>query len=256
MSALAPASIISTSTLSHALVERFFRDRAGVWRQIGAEDGLNQLIVQMLGNSIGAFACYGAILGFSHSFAQAASSAIKLPLLFLLTLAICLPTLYLAQLLLGGRLSARQVIAVTLAAITVTGFCTLAFTPITLFFLIIAQSYQFYLLLNVLILTMTSVVGLHFLIDGVRRLNTHPVSLLEDEGEDHSPSPVLKARRPHRAQLGLLYVWLSLYAFVGTQLGWTLRPFFGSPGLPFQLFRHVEGSFYESLFHLIAHVMF
>ena len=27
----------------------------------------------------------------------------------------------------------------------------------------------------------------------------------------------------------LLYIWIMLFGFVGTQLAWTLRPFFGDP---------------------------
>ena len=38
-----------------------------------------------------------------------------------------------------------------------------------------------------------------------------------------------------------------LYGLVGSQLGWTLRPFFGSPGQPFELFREVEGNFYSQV---------
>src|SRR5215211_7154518 len=71
------------------VIERFLRDREGVWRQIRLEYGLNALIGQMLGSS--------------HSLWQALASAFKLPILFLLTLASCLPTLYLFNLLCGGR---------------------------------------------------------------------------------------------------------------------------------------------------------
>jgi hypothetical protein len=53
----------------------------------------------------------------------------------------------------------------------------------------------------------------------------------------------------------LVQAWLGLYAFVGSQLGWTLRPFFGAPGEPFQLFRQLEGNFYQSVFHAIANVL-
>ena len=35
----------------------------------------------------------------------------------------------------------------------------------------------------------------------------------------------------------LLLIWLVLYAFVGTQLGWILRPFVGSPGTTVAPFR-------------------
>ncbi len=52
-----------------------------------------------------ALACYGLVLGFSNGLLQALASAIKLPVLFFLTLAICLPTLYLFNLLFGALLS-------------------------------------------------------------------------------------------------------------------------------------------------------
>jgi hypothetical protein len=45
----------------------------------------------------------------------------------------------------------------------------------------------------------------------------------------------------------LLLFWLVLYGLVGSQLGWTLRPFFGSLGRPFELFREVEGNFYSQV---------
>jgi hypothetical protein len=35
----------------------------------------------------------------------------------------------------------------------------------------------------------------------------------------------------------LLRAWLVLYAFVGIQMAWVLRPFVGAPGLPVQFFR-------------------
>ncbi len=47
--------------------------------------------------------------------------------------------------------------------------------------------------------------------------------------------------------MGLLYVWILLFGFVGTQLAWTLRPFFGSPDQPFSLFRSIDGNFYGEI---------
>ena len=46
--------------------------------------------VFQLPKSAVSLAVYGAVLGASHSVGQALSSAVKLPLLFLITLAICL----------------------------------------------------------------------------------------------------------------------------------------------------------------------
>jgi hypothetical protein len=50
----------------------------------------------------------------------------------------------------------------------------------------------------------------------------------------------------------LLYIWILLFGFVGTQLGWTLRPFFGSPGEKFELFRNIDGTFYGDIFSTIG----
>src|SRR5215216_6910308 len=109
----------------------------------------------MLGSSVIALACYGIVLGSSNGILQAISSAIKLPILFLLTLAICLPTLYLFNLVFGARLSVRQALALVLVAIAVTSVLTLAFAPISLFFLLAAPSYGFFKIINVSILALT-----------------------------------------------------------------------------------------------------
>ena len=50
-----------------------------------------------------------------------------------------------------------------------------------------------------------------------------------------------------RARLQLMRVWIVLYAFVGSQLAWTLRPFFGARALPFELFRDLGGNFYANI---------
>lgn len=82
------------------VIERLLRDREGVWQQIIDESDLRGLTVQMLASSTVSLALSGAVLGASNSWAQALSSTVKLPLLFLATLAICLPTLNLFDLVL------------------------------------------------------------------------------------------------------------------------------------------------------------
>jgi hypothetical protein len=285
------------------IIERLLRDREGVWQQIIDERDLSGLTQQMLASSAVSLALYGAVLGASNSWAQALSSTIKLPLLFLATLAICLPTLYLFNLVFGAKLSMMQAVTLILVAVTVTAVLTLAFAPISLFFLISAHSYAFFKLLNVTILTLTAIVGLRFLISGMRTLSDHQEVLhrraaaaeltsLEDRVEpvpveaqpveqavDAAPnggvaaeSAVALRARPVTASLlpprpapapvpavpqrsnsmSLLYIWILLFGFVGTQLGWTLRPFFGDPGQPFALFRHIEGTFYADIFRTIG----
>src|SRR6266498_4071166 len=253
------------------IIERILRDRAGIWRQINEERDLKQLTSQMLVSSAISLAVYGLVLGSSHSFWQALSSMVKLPLLFLATLAICLPTLYLFNLVFGARLSMMQ--AVTLIMVS--------------------------------ILVLTAFVGLRFLTAGMSALNAHQEELAaaadalairtmtaEPEPElalvaagsgdgngtvpPASARPALAAAQPlpaapplvvprplpsgqagaqRPASMTLLYIWILLFGFVGTQLAWTLRPFFGSPDRPFALFRHISGTFYSDIFHTIGRLL-
>jgi len=157
------------------IIERILRDRAGIWDQIIGERDLPKLILRMLLTSAISLAAYGAVLGASNGWLQSLVSTVKLPLLFLATLAICLPTLYLFNLVFGARLSVLQACALIMVAITVTAVLTFAFAPISLFFLITARSYAFFKLLNVAILTLTALIGLRFLTSGMRALNEQVV---------------------------------------------------------------------------------
>ena len=302
------------------IIERILRDRAGIWRQIVEERDLRELIVQMLSSSAISLALYGAVLGASYGWQQSLSSLIKLPLLFLATLAICLPTLYLFNLVFGSRLSVVQAVALIMVSITVTAVLTLAFAPISLFFLVTAQNYEFFKLLNVAILTLTAVVGLRFLVGGMHAIHERdevanrppipaapvsppvpvamPVPVAVGAGVPGAPVPTqdgasapqdgavpavalvpaghpgqpvtvpvqvpmpvpvrlpMPPPQPARSgSMGLLYIWIVLFGFVGTQLAWTLRPFFGSPGQPFGLFRHLSGTFYGDILQTIGHLL-
>jgi hypothetical protein len=53
----------------------------------------------------------------------------------------------------------------------------------------------------------------------------------------------------------LLYIWILLFGFVGTQLAWTLRPFFGNPGQPFELFRDIDGTFYSNILSTLGSLL-
>ena len=276
------------------VIERILRDRQGIWQQVVEDRGLPKLSVQMLTSTVIALACYGAVLGSFHSVWMALTSAVKLPLLFLVTLAICLPTLYLFNLVFGARLSVRQSLALVMVALTVTAMLALAFAPISLFFLITAPDYGFFKLLNVAILGLSALVGLRFLTGGMRVLNEN--GLLAPHQENVAPvSPAVPAMAPAMAgapaqpvpagpavpaqapgvhpsglfpagrnpqaprpaappSMTLLYVWIFLFGFVGTQLAWTLRPFFGSPGMDYSLYREIDGNFYAEIIRTLANL--
>lgn len=244
------------------IIERILRDRDSFWFQVAEERDLNRLIGQMFISSGLSFSLYGIVLGLSHSWLQALSSAVKLPLLFVLTIAICLPSLYLFNLVFGSRLSVRQALSIVLTSTTVIAMLTLAFAPISLFFLLSAPNYEFFKLLNVAILTLTGFVGLTFLVDGMRYLNNTALQPLQ--GQMLPAEPKLEASEPRQTNLPtmvkpvsmkLIYFWVILFGFVGTQLAWTLRPFFGDPMGEFALFRPIEGNFYVNLIGTFLQMM-
>jgi hypothetical protein len=272
------------------VIERILRDREGIWRQINEERDLRGLTLQMLTSSVVSLAIFGLVLGASNGFWQALSSMVKLPLLFLATLAICLPTLYLFNLFFGARLSMPQAVTLIMVSITVISVLTLAFAPISLFFLITAQNYEFFKLLNVCILVLTAVVGLLFLTRGMAALNAYHAAASEatpaaevgvevaveakdrelalvgaGNGNGAIPAAPAALASPARAaeptaavptgrptSMALVYIWILLFGFVGTQLAWTLRPFFGDPDAPFALFREISGTFYSDILNTIG----
>ena len=219
-----------------AIIETILRDRPRFFREIREGHGLGEKIRAMLISSIAFLALYGAVMGSSHSLWQGLSSAVKLPLLFLATLVVCSPTLYFFNLIFGSNQSLTQNVTLILSAITVTSVLLLSFSPIALFFLLTTSHYQFFKLLNVGLFTISGVVGVLFLSQGMRA-----VSYAGKEG--------MRVRR------NVVRLWIFVYAFVGSQMAWTLRPFIGAPGLPFELFRQLGGNFYANVFVSIGEIL-
>lgn len=178
------------------------------------------------------FSGYGIILGASHSWLQAIASGIKFPVLYLMTLIICLPSLFFFNVFFGSRKTFGQHLALLMAAMAVISVLEFSFAPITLLFLTTTSSYQFFVLLNVAICGLTGILGIKFFYQAMEVLDSE-----ESVG--------------HETRHKILQYWLLLYGLVGCQLGWTLRPFFGTPGSDFKLFRSLEGNFYLSVWHSI-----
>lgn len=141
-------------------------------------------------------------------------AAIKVPLLLLTAAAIALPGFFVISTVRGlrgdwpavlaGILQAQAVIAVVLAAIG----------PITMFLYLSGLSYRYALLWNGVVFLIATTVGQAVL----RRACAN----------------LVKSDPRHRAMLRL---WTVMYAFVGIQMGWTLRPFLGAPGAVPTFFR-------------------
>ena len=219
-----------------AIIETILRNRYHFFGEIREGVQLREKTRSMLVSCIVFLLLYGAVMGSTHSLWQTLSSALKLPILFLATLVVCSPTLYFFNVLFGSNQSLTQNFALILTAITVTAVLLLSFAPIVLFFLLTTSNYQFFKLLNVAVFAISGGVGVVFLSQGMRI-----VSAVGKEGK--------KARR------NVMRFWVVVYAFVGSQMAWTLRPFIGAPSMKFELFRQLGGNFYANIFASIGEIL-
>jgi hypothetical protein len=189
-------------------------------------------------SSFCSFALYGAIIGASHSPQQMLSSAIKVPALYLISLLVCLPTLYVFNVFFGAKESFGQHLAFLLTPVSIIALLLCGFAPISLFFLLSVKDYRFFLLLNVAIFALTGIMGVSFL-----------YKIMKPIAKNDTAQGV-------KARTSILRLWLGLYGLVGTQLGWTLKPFFGTPDGKFELFRSEGGSFFSAVWNSLMNLLF
>ncbi len=230
----------------------------------------------MLGAIYGFFMGWFAVLQpEAREYRQLLATAVKLPALFLLTLIVTFPSLYVFNALVGCRLSFAATLRLLVGAIVVNLAVAASFGPILGFFTVSTTNYSFMVMLNVVLLAIAGCVGLAFLLQTLRRVSaslTPPPAPAPpmppappDEGAPASaltePLPPPSPRDPgpldHATEYypcdaigsanGIFRIWVIIYGLVGAQMGWLLRPFIGSPDLPFSWFRAREGNFFLSI---------
>lgn len=196
----------------------------------------------LLGAAYGAFMGMFAVLRDSHpSWEQWAATAVKVPLLFLATLVVTFPSLYVFSALANSRLQAAETLRLLLAAITVNLALLASFGPVTAFFTLSTESYPFLVVLNVAFFAVSGFVGLFFL----RRVLATVFTAGEDAAEGAPPSPT--RRQDARAGQSVFRVWIFVYGVVGAQMAWILRPFIGTPTDPFTFFRERDSNFFAGV---------
>ena len=219
------------------VIETILRDRTFFFSEIRDGVALWDKVKSMLISCMAFLAVYGAVMGASHGLLQALSSFVKLPILFLVTLVICTPSLYFFNLLFGSKQTLAQNVALILTAMTTTAVLLVSFAPIILFFLLTTSQYEFFKLLNVGVFAISGIMGVLFLRQG-RAATADPHNM---EG--------VAARRV------IFVLWIILYAFVGSQMAWTLSPFMGDPNMPFMVVAQRGGNFYADVIASIRHLL-
>ena len=223
---------------SFDVLMQLLRDRDAFLAEIENNKHLDRKIISLLISSSLFMALYGAIVGSTHGGLQIISSAFKLPALYLLTLLICLPTLYFMDIVLGSKKTFGQYLALLLASMGMISVMLFGFAPVTLFFRLSIDDYWFFLLLNIVVLAFTGLIGIKFFYKSMMEL-----------------IPAESSEKKSNNRHTLIKSWLLLYGFVGSQLGWTLRPFVGSPDEPFALFREIESNFYIQVVKIVGKVL-
>jgi hypothetical protein len=162
---------------------------------------------------------YGAVMGTFGGLApqrleQIAYSALKVPILLLVTFVICLPSFFLLNTLTGLRRDFAEVaraLVATQAALTVV---LAALAPYTALWYVSFTGYQQAILFNGAMFALASAAAQVVLWRLYRPL---------------------MARQPrHHA---MAFIWLGIYVFVGIQMAWVLRPYVGHPGMETQFLR-------------------
>lgn len=176
---------------------------------------------------------YGAIMGSYNGGLQALSSAVKMPVLFLLIIIICFPAFFVIQTVLGSRLTIRQMISIILIGFVFMTCIMVSFSTIVVFFMITGDNYAFIKLLHVGIIVIAGLFGMRAIVEALKysceKRNIYP-----------------------KTGVQVFKVWILILAFVGAQLSWSLRPFIGTKDIPFQLFRQKGGNFYVDVLKSMA----
>jgi len=184
-------------------------------------------------------AAFGAAIGCWRSPLQAWYTALKLPLIVLLTTtANGLLNGMLAPLL-GLHLRFRQAFLAILMSFTIASAVLGAFAPLVAFLIWNAPAlgtsrytHSFILLMLVALIAAAGIAG-----------NIRLLQVLKTFGDAASGRRTLLA-------------WLAGNLLLGSQLSWILRPFVGTPGLPVEFFRDdaLDGNFFEAVFRSVRHL--
>lgn len=162
---------------------------------------------------------YGAVMGSYSGLAagrlhQLLYSGVKVPLLLLVTFCLCLPSFFVVNTLAGLGDDFGQALRALMATQSCVTVVLAGLAPITAFWYLSCADYRLAVLFNGVTFAVASVSAQIV----VRRYY----------------GPLIRRSARHRQ---LLWAWLFLYAFVGIQMGWVLRPFIGDPDLPVAFFR-------------------
>ncbi|MBK1831864.1 hypothetical protein JIN77_14105 [Verrucomicrobiaceae bacterium R5-34] len=186
---------------------------------------------------------YGFTLGLWQGGRMGCYVAVKFPLVIFATLLVNGVLNGMLALVLGSGISFRQSVQFLLAGFALMAVILGSLSPVTCFMALQApmpehpgakQWHSALLLIHTLVIAYAGIIAHRSLLGQLR---------------DFASSPKLGTRT--------FFAWLAGNLFVGAQISWIMRPFFGSPGLAVQFLRDdpMEGSFYETLWRAFLRLL-
>ena len=156
------------------------------------------VIIDVLGMSYGACMGLFAVAGSGNgSKMQIAASMLKVPALYLLTLMVTLPSLYVFNALLGSRLTVSSTTRLLVCALAVMLAVLASGGPIVAFFSLCTSSYYFMLLLNVTVFAISGAFGLGFMLQTLHRMTlAQEIAESEAAASATMQEPITATERP------------------------------------------------------------
>lgn len=204
-------------------IDQLLRDAPGVLQRIREGRGLATLARAMIVTVALGAGIFGASMGAYRGGLQILYAGVKLPLVLLLTTAICAPALTALNAALGREACLRRDLSLVLSALARTSLVMAAQAPIVLLAVRLGVSYHSLILLVVACCAVAGALGLALFLRGLH---------LSDR----------------RSLAAVAVALLAVFGSVGTQMSWTLRPFVLRPRTQETPFvRSLEGSFFDAV---------
>ena len=191
-------------------------------------------------------AVYGLALGWWRSVEMALYVAVKLPVVFVGSTLVVSVFAWMAGLVVGAELRYREVLGFVFVAMASASRLLLALVPVVLFFIISAAP--------------TSGTREELRFAHAALLATH-IAVFAAAGVLGNLTLVrnLRERVSAKCRVSVLVaLWLGVFALVGCQVGWMMRPLVGSPNITVEFLRDdaLESNFLESVFtQVIPHLI-
>lgn len=216
----------SHATGPFAVIDQLLRDRESILARIIAGKDLAATMRVMVATIAACMAIVGAALGSYRGGVQIGYAAIKLPLVLLGTAALSAPALTAIGAAAGRRVRLTADLVLVISALAFGALLLTACTPLFLLCIAMKREYHDMILVTVSLFSLAGIAALRMIVQGVRL--------------EAAQSP----RGCTSAVLGLCIV----FALVGGQFSWALRPYLVRPRAPEVVFvRDVEGSLFDAI---------